>query len=105
MRRDDLDVGRACHDRAGQRALGLLICGAWLGPNEQVTWQTNVVNPGGQAQTVHRDYHLGSMDREQALASPAPVHLLSPALTLQGRPPEKVPWPTCAPVPSTSGRC
>jgi ectoine hydroxylase-related dioxygenase (phytanoyl-CoA dioxygenase family) len=61
-----------------------LICEAWLGPNYQVTSQPNVVNPGGQAQTVHRDYHLGFMDREQALAYPAPVHLLSPALTLQG---------------------
>ena len=61
-----------------------LICEAWLGPNYQVTSQPNVVNPGGQAQVVHRDYHLGFMDREQALAYPAQAHLLSPALTLQG---------------------
>jgi ectoine hydroxylase-related dioxygenase (phytanoyl-CoA dioxygenase family) len=61
-----------------------LISEAWLGPNYQVTSQPNVVNPGGQAQVVHRDYHLGFMDREQALAYPAPVHLLSPLLTLQG---------------------
>ena len=61
-----------------------LICEAWLGPNYQVTSQPNVVNPGGQAQVVHRDYHLGFMDREQALAYPAHAHLLSPALTLQG---------------------
>jgi ectoine hydroxylase-related dioxygenase (phytanoyl-CoA dioxygenase family) len=61
-----------------------LISEAWLGPNYQVTSQPNVVNPGGQAQTVHRDYHLGFMDRAQVLAYPAPVHLLSPALTLQG---------------------
>ena len=32
----------------------VLICGAWLGPNEQVTWQTNVVNPGGQARPAPR---------------------------------------------------
>jgi ectoine hydroxylase-related dioxygenase (phytanoyl-CoA dioxygenase family) len=61
-----------------------LISEAWLGPNYQVTSQPNVVNPGGQAQVVHRDYHLGFMDREQALAYPAQVHLLSPLLTLQG---------------------
>ena len=61
-----------------------LICEAWLGPNYQMTSQPNVVNPGGQAQLVHRDYHLGFMDREQALAYPVQAHLLSPALTLQG---------------------
>ena len=32
---------------------------AWLGPGYQVTSQINVVNPGGTAQTAHRDYHLG----------------------------------------------
>jgi ectoine hydroxylase-related dioxygenase (phytanoyl-CoA dioxygenase family) len=57
---------------------------AWLGPNYQVTSQVNVVNPGGQAQVAHRDYHLGFMDRAQAEAYPAQVHALSPALTLQG---------------------
>src|ERR1700744_6493998 len=61
-----------------------LICEAWLGPSYQVTSQPNVVNPGGQAQVVHRDYHLGFMDREQAMAYPAHAHLLSPVLTLQG---------------------
>lgn len=61
-----------------------LICEAWLGPNYQMTSQPNVVNPGGQAQLVHRDYHLGFMDRAQALAYPVRAHLLSPALTLQG---------------------
>ena len=39
-----------------------LISEAWLGPDYQVTSQVNVVNPGGQAQTAHRDYHLGFMD-------------------------------------------
>jgi ectoine hydroxylase-related dioxygenase (phytanoyl-CoA dioxygenase family) len=61
-----------------------LISHAWLGPNYQVTSQVNVVNPGGQAQVAHRDYHLGFMDRDRALAYPAMVHALSPGLTLQG---------------------
>lgn len=61
-----------------------LVCEAWLGPGYQVTSQVNVVNPGGEAQTAHRDYHLGFMDAEQAGAYPAHVHLLSPGLTLQG---------------------
>jgi ectoine hydroxylase-related dioxygenase (phytanoyl-CoA dioxygenase family) len=33
---------------------------------------------------AHRDYHLGFMSLEQAERYPAHVHLLSPALTLQG---------------------
>jgi ectoine hydroxylase-related dioxygenase (phytanoyl-CoA dioxygenase family) len=57
---------------------------AWLGPGYQVTSQVNVVNPGGQAQVAHRDYHLGFMDRALAVTYPAQVHALSPALTLQG---------------------
>jgi ectoine hydroxylase-related dioxygenase (phytanoyl-CoA dioxygenase family) len=61
-----------------------LVSEAWLGRGYQVTSQVNVVNPGGQAQTAHRDYHLGFMDEEQALAYPAQVHALSPVLTLQG---------------------
>src|SRR4051812_19274461 len=61
-----------------------LISEAWLGPDYQVTSQVNVVNPGGQAQTAHRDYHLGFMDAEAAARFPAQVHRLSPALTLQG---------------------
>jgi ectoine hydroxylase-related dioxygenase (phytanoyl-CoA dioxygenase family) len=44
----------------------------------------NVVNPGGAAQTDHRDYHLGFMSGAQAARYPAHIHLLSPALTLQG---------------------
>ena len=36
-----------------------LVCDAWLGPGYQVTSQINVVNPGGAAQSPHRDYHLG----------------------------------------------
>jgi ectoine hydroxylase-related dioxygenase (phytanoyl-CoA dioxygenase family) len=61
-----------------------LVSEAWLGPGYQVTSQVNVVNPGGQAQVAHRDYHLGFMDRDRAQAFPAHVHALSPGLTLQG---------------------
>ncbi|PNG22520.1 phytanoyl-CoA dioxygenase family protein [Streptomyces cahuitamycinicus] len=61
-----------------------LVAAAWLGPGYQVTSQLNVVNPGGAAQDVHRDYHLGFLTNEAAAAYPAHVHRLSPALTLQG---------------------
>jgi ectoine hydroxylase-related dioxygenase (phytanoyl-CoA dioxygenase family) len=61
-----------------------LVSEAWLGPHYQVTSQVNVVNPGGEAQVAHRDYHLGFMDRDQAAGYPAQVHALSPVLTLQG---------------------
>ncbi|MER5748397.1 phytanoyl-CoA dioxygenase family protein [Streptomyces sp. NPDC002088] len=61
-----------------------LVSAAWLGPGYQVTSQVNVVNPGGTAQTVHRDYHLGFLTDEAAAAYPAHVHRLSPVLTLQG---------------------
>jgi ectoine hydroxylase-related dioxygenase (phytanoyl-CoA dioxygenase family) len=61
-----------------------LVCEAWLGRGYQVTSQVNVVNPGGRAQVAHRDYHLGFMSEEQALAYPAHVHRLSPVMTLQG---------------------
>ncbi len=57
---------------------------AWLGPNYQVTSQVNVVNPGGQAQQPHRDYHLGFMEDDEATQYPPNVHRLSPHLTLQG---------------------
>ncbi|MGA5523839.1 phytanoyl-CoA dioxygenase family protein [Streptomyces pseudogriseolus] len=61
-----------------------LVSTAWLGPGYQMTSQVNVVNPGGAAQTVHRDYHLGFLSNETAAAHPAHVHRLSPVLTLQG---------------------
>ncbi|MFF2994677.1 phytanoyl-CoA dioxygenase family protein [Streptomyces sp. NPDC057950] len=61
-----------------------LVCEAWLGPGYQVTSQINVVNPGGAAQSVHRDYHLGFLSDERAARYPAHVHRLSPVLTLQG---------------------
>jgi ectoine hydroxylase-related dioxygenase (phytanoyl-CoA dioxygenase family) len=61
-----------------------LISTAWLGPQYQVTSQINVVNPGGQAQVAHRDYHLGFMSAEQSSRFPTHTHLLTAALTLQG---------------------
>jgi ectoine hydroxylase-related dioxygenase (phytanoyl-CoA dioxygenase family) len=62
-------------------ALGAL---AWLGPGYQISSQVNVVNPGGDAQQPHRDYHLGFMTDDEAEAYPAHAHRLSPMLTLQG---------------------
>ena len=61
-----------------------LVCEAWLGPAYQMTSQINSVNPGGVAQMAHRDYHLGFLTAAQAARYPAPVHRLSPYLTLQG---------------------
>ena len=60
------------------------VCQAWLGPGYQVTSQVNVVNPGGSAQAVHRDYHLGFAPDSRAAQFPAHAHRLSPVLTLQG---------------------
>lgn len=57
---------------------------AWLGSGYQVTAQVNRVNPGGAAQTPHRDYHLGFMSTARACRFPAHIHALSPGLTLQG---------------------
>lgn len=61
-----------------------LISQAWLGPGYQMTSQVNVVNPGGAAQEVHRDYHLGFQSNDVAEQFPAHTHALSPVLTLQG---------------------
>jgi ectoine hydroxylase-related dioxygenase (phytanoyl-CoA dioxygenase family) len=61
-----------------------LVAQAWLGPAYQVTSQINVVNPGGAAQQVHRDYHLGFQTNAQVERYPTHVHQLSPVLTLQG---------------------
>ncbi|MFW0784126.1 phytanoyl-CoA dioxygenase family protein [Gordonia sp. CPCC 206044] len=61
-----------------------LVCQAWLGPWYQMTSSVNVVNPGGEAQNPHRDYHLGFMSTDTAEMFRAHVHRLSPALTLQG---------------------
>lgn len=57
---------------------------AWLGWGYQMTAQVNRVNPGGAAQTPHRDYHLGFMSASEAASFPSQVHGISPRLTLQG---------------------
>ena len=57
---------------------------AWLGDGYQMTAQVNRVNPGGAAQTPHRDYHLGFMSIERMKKFPSHIHKLSPVLTLQG---------------------
>ena len=61
-----------------------LVSEAWLGPAYQMTSQVNCVNPGGAAQTAHRDYHLGFQTGAIIERYPAHVHRLSPVLTLQG---------------------
>jgi len=61
-----------------------LISEAWLGPAYQITSQVNVVNPGGAAQTPHRDYHLGFQSPAVVSRYPEHVHRFSPMLTLQG---------------------
>lgn len=61
-----------------------LISEAWLGPAYQVSSQVNCVNPGGAAQSAHRDYHLGFQSPQVIEQYPVHVHRISPALTLQG---------------------
>ena len=61
-----------------------LISEAWLGPYYQMTAQLNVVNPGGAAQSPHRDYHLGFQTATDIERYPRHVQLFSPMLTLQG---------------------
>lgn len=61
-----------------------LVSQAWLGPHYQMTAQLNVVNPGGAAQSPHRDYHLGFQSADAVARYPRHVHLFSPMLTLQG---------------------
>jgi ectoine hydroxylase-related dioxygenase (phytanoyl-CoA dioxygenase family) len=61
-----------------------MISEAWLGTGYQITAQVNVVNPGGEAQSVHRDYHMGFQTAAQIATFPAHAHVLSPMLTLQG---------------------
>lgn len=60
------------------------VCEAWLGPSSQMTAQVNLVRPGGQAQSAHRDYHLGFQTADVAARFPAHVHDLSSVMTLQG---------------------
>jgi ectoine hydroxylase-related dioxygenase (phytanoyl-CoA dioxygenase family) len=57
---------------------------AWLGPHAQLTAQVNVVNPGGEAQRPHRDYHLGFYTSADVMEFPLHVHRVSPTQTLQG---------------------
>ena len=61
-----------------------VVCEAWLGPRYQLTEQVNVVNPGGEAQHPHRDYHMGFLTDDEAEQFPLHAHRLSPLLTLQG---------------------
>ena len=61
-----------------------LISEAWLGPHYQMTAQLNVVNPGGAAQSPHRDYHLGFQSAADIERYPLHVQTMSPLLTLQG---------------------
>ena len=61
-----------------------LVSEAWLGPGYQITSQINVVNPGGEAQQPHRDYHMGFQTADVLARFPAHAHRLSPVLTLQG---------------------
>jgi ectoine hydroxylase-related dioxygenase (phytanoyl-CoA dioxygenase family) len=57
---------------------------AWLGPHYQITSQLNVVNPGGEAQVPHRDYHMGFQTAADLERFPVHAHRVSPMLTLQG---------------------
>lgn len=61
-----------------------LVCEAWVGPGYQITSQVNQVNPGGAAQSPHRDYHLGFQSLETITRFPARAHAMSATLTLQG---------------------
>jgi ectoine hydroxylase-related dioxygenase (phytanoyl-CoA dioxygenase family) len=61
-----------------------MVAQAWLGTGYQITSQLNVVNPGGEAQSVHRDYHMGFQSAAEIEAFPAHAHQLSPVMTLQG---------------------
>lgn len=57
---------------------------AWLGPFYQITAQVNNVKPGSNAQTPHRDYHLGFQTEEVIAQFPARAQVISQYLTLQG---------------------
>jgi ectoine hydroxylase-related dioxygenase (phytanoyl-CoA dioxygenase family) len=67
----------------GNEAIAL-VSEAWLGPRYQITSQINVVNPGGEAQSPHRDYHMGFQTADILAQFPNHAHRLSPVLTLQG---------------------
>jgi len=61
-----------------------LACQAWLGPFYQVSAQVNNVKPGSEAQSAHRDYHLGFQSMETVARFPAHAQVMSQYLTLQG---------------------
>jgi ectoine hydroxylase-related dioxygenase (phytanoyl-CoA dioxygenase family) len=74
----------ACFARYYANDMIAMVSQSWLGLGYQVTSQVNVVNPGGSAQSMHRDYHMGFQTAAQIAEFPSHAHLLSPALTLQG---------------------
>ncbi|KAF5620456.1 hypothetical protein F52700_11184 [Fusarium sp. NRRL 52700] len=61
-----------------------LIFSSWLGPGYRITTQVNDVQPGGQPQVSHRDYHLGFMSTETCGKYPRAMQVASQCLTLQG---------------------
>lgn len=61
-----------------------LVSESWLGPAYQITAQVNIVKPGGQAQSPHRDYHLGFQPNSSVAAYPRSMQIASQFLTLQG---------------------
>lgn len=74
----------ALYARYNGNELTRRISESWLGSGYQITFQVNVVRPGGKAQSAHRDYHMGFQDAETLKGFPASQHALSAALTLQG---------------------
>ena len=61
-----------------------VICCAWLGTGYQITSQINGIKPGGKAQNMHRDYHLGFQSNKKVESFPLHMQLNSQYLTLQG---------------------
>lgn len=61
-----------------------IVCQSWLGIQYQTTSQVNGVKPGGKAQHVHRDYHLGFQSNETCEKFPTHAQITSQYLTLQG---------------------
>lgn len=57
---------------------------SWLGPHYQISAQVNIVKPGSEAQSPHRDYHLGFQSDETIATFPAHAQVMSQYLTLQG---------------------
>ena len=70
-------------DYYGNRLIALA-CRAWLGPHYQLTAQVNNVKPGSDAQSPHRDYHLGFQSNEVIGSFPESAQTMSQHLTLQG---------------------